>query len=152
MPKVLVVHGAGMNMRGKVEFEIFGPLTLADYDTYIRKSAANLEIEVEIFHSNIEGEVINKIHEAHDRNFDAAIINPAGYSSGYPALVKAIRRVKFPTIEVHVTNPARTEPESMTVKVCRAVAAGFGIATYDLALRGILEILAAAKSSDQPQR
>ena len=147
MPKVLVVHGVGMNMRGKVEIEVFGPMTLADYDVEIRKYAANHGIDVEIFHSNIEGEVVNKIYECHDRNFDAAIVNPAGYMRGYPAIVAAIRRVKYPCVEVHIANPAKTEPESMTAKVCRASVAGFGIIGYDLALRGILDILASAPKS-----
>lgn len=58
MPKVLVIHGAGMNMRGKVQTEVFGPMTLPQYDEGIRKYAAELGIDVEIFHSNIEGEVL----------------------------------------------------------------------------------------------
>ncbi|MBM3226575.1 MAG: type II 3-dehydroquinate dehydratase [Candidatus Tectomicrobia bacterium] len=76
MPKVLIVHGAGMNMRGKVQTEIFGTMTLPEYDEHIRKYAAELGIEVDIFHSNVEGEVINKFYEAHERGVDAAIINP----------------------------------------------------------------------------
>ncbi|MDH5534562.1 MAG: 3-dehydroquinate dehydratase, partial [Betaproteobacteria bacterium] len=107
MPKVLVVHGAGMNMRGKVQTEIFGPMTLPEYDQHIRKYAAELGLEVEIFHSNVEGEVINRFYAAHEAGVDAAIINPAGFTSGYPALVAAIAQVKFPTIEVHISNPAR---------------------------------------------
>jgi len=77
MPKVLVVHGAGMNMRGKSQIEVFGPLTLAEYDEHIRQYAAALTCEVEIFHSNIEGEVINRFYDAFERKFDGAIINPA---------------------------------------------------------------------------
>src|SRR5215471_14106571 len=87
MAKVLIIHGAGMNMRGKVQTEIFGPMTLPEYDERIRGYAAELGLEVEIFHSNIEGEVVNKLYEANDRDFDAALFNPAGYSRGYPALV-----------------------------------------------------------------
>ena len=55
MPKILVVHGAGMNMRGKSQIEVFGPLTLAQYDEHIRRYARDLECEVEIFHSNVGG-------------------------------------------------------------------------------------------------
>ena len=97
MPKVLVIHGAGMNMRGKIQTDIFGPMTLPEYDEQIRKYAAELGIEVEIFHSNIEGEVMNKFYEAHERGVDAALINPAAYSSGHPALVATIAQVGFPT-------------------------------------------------------
>ena len=100
MAKVLVIHGAGMNMRGKVQTEIFGPMTLPEYDERIRGYASALGLEVEIFHSNVEGEIVNKLYEANDRGFDAAIFNPAAFGSGYPALVAAISQVKFPTIEV----------------------------------------------------
>src|SRR6266403_716150 len=119
MARILVIHGAGMNMRGKVQ--------------------------VEIFHSNIEGEIVNKLYEANDRGFDAAIFNPAAFGSGYPALVAAISQVKFPTIEVHISNPIRRGPASQTAGVSQGVVAGFGIAGYALALRGIREMSAAKK-------
>ena len=105
MIKVLVVHGAGMNMRGKAQVEIFGTTTLADYDRQIRTYASELDVETYIYHSNIEGEVINKFYEAHENGTDAAIINPAGYTFGHPALMAAIGQVDFPTIEVHFSNP-----------------------------------------------
>jgi 3-dehydroquinate dehydratase II len=66
MPRVLVIHGAGMNMRGKAQIETFGPMTLAEYDQHIRQYATELKAEVEIFHSNVEGEIINKFYAAHD--------------------------------------------------------------------------------------
>src|SRR5258707_11218600 len=105
MSKILIIHGAGMNMRGKVQTEIFGKMTLPEYDERIRGYARELGVELEIFHSNIEGEVINKLYEANDRGFDAAIVNPAGYSIGYPALVAAIGQVRFSVIEAHISNP-----------------------------------------------
>ena len=55
MPKILVIHGAGMNMRGKVQLDVFGPMTLPEYDERIRGYAKELGVEVEIFHSNVEG-------------------------------------------------------------------------------------------------
>jgi 3-dehydroquinate dehydratase-2 len=60
MTRVLVIHGAGMNMRGKVQVDIFGPMTLPEYDERIRGYAKELGVEVEIFHSNIEGEIVNR--------------------------------------------------------------------------------------------
>ena len=142
MPKVLIVHGAGMNMRGKAQIDVFGPMLLPEYDENIRKYAAELGVEVEIFHSNIEGEVINKFYDAHERGFDGAIINPAGYTTGHPALMAAIAQVKFPTIELHISNPARRGRESEIARVARAVITGCGIYGYSLAMRGILDILA----------
>jgi 3-dehydroquinate dehydratase II len=143
MAKVLVIHGAGMNMRGKVQTELFGLMTLPEYDERIRGYAAELGIEVEIFHSNIEGEVVNKFYEANDRGFDAALFNPAAFGMGYPALVAAIGQVRFPTIEVHISNPVRRGPVSETARVSHGMVTGFGLPGYYLALRGVKDMLAA---------
>ena len=140
--KMLVIHGAGMNMRGKAQLDVFGPMTLPQYDEHIRKYASELGVEVEIFHSNIEGEVINKLYEAHDKGVDGLVINPAGYSTGHPALMAAIGQVKFPTIELHISNPARRGRISEIGTVARGVVTGFGIYGYYLALRGLKETLA----------
>jgi 3-dehydroquinate dehydratase II len=137
--KILVIHGAGMNMRGKAQVDIFGPMTLPEYDAKIRTFAQELGIEVEIFHSNIEGEVINRLYAAHDEGIGGAIINPSGYTRGYPALVAAIGNVGFPTIEVHISNPARRGLASEVATTCLGAVAGFGIAGYALALRGLKE-------------
>jgi 3-dehydroquinate dehydratase-2 len=145
MPKVLVIHGAGMNMRGKVQLDIFGPMTLPQYDDQIRSYAKELGVDVEIFHSNIEGEIVNRLYKANDEGFDAAIFNPAAFGTGYPALVAALSQVKFPTTEVHISNPIRRGPASQTAAVSQSVVAGFGIAGYALALRGIRDMLAAKK-------
>ena len=112
MPKILVIHGAGMNMRGKVQLDVFGPMTLPEYDERIRGYAKELGVEVEIFHSNLEGEIVNKLYAANDAGVDAAIFNPAAFGSGYPALVAALSQVKFPTTEVHISNPIRRGPAS----------------------------------------
>lgn len=77
------------------------------------------------------------MYSANDDGYDGAIFNPAGFSRGYPALVAAIGQVKFPTIEVHISNPMRRGPASDTVGVSRGVVAGFGVEGYDLALRGL---------------
>ena len=112
MTKLLVIHGSGMCMRGKTQTEIFGTMTLAEYDTTIRRYAARLGLEIEIFHSNSEGAVIDHLYNAHEEGVDAAIINPDGFTRGYPALVLALGRVRFPTIEVHISNPARRGTQS----------------------------------------
>ena len=145
MPKILIVHGAGMNMRGKVQTEIFGPMTLPEYDERIRGYAAELGLDIEIFHSNLEGEVINKFYEADDKGYDAALFNPAAFGSGYPALVAAISQVKFLTIEVHISNPIRRGPASETARVSHGIVAGFGLPGYYVALLGVRDMLAARK-------
>jgi 3-dehydroquinate dehydratase-2 len=141
MTKILIIHGAGMNMRGKVQTEIFGTMTLPEYDAQIRKYATELGVEIDIFHSNIEGEVVNRLYAANDAGFDGAIFNPAGFSRGYPALVAAIGQVKFPTIEVHISNPVRRGPVSDTATVSRGMVTGFGVEGYYLALRGLRSLV-----------
>ena len=140
MTKILVVHGAGINMRGKFQVEIFGTDTMDDYSNQIKEYASELGVEVDIFHSNIEGEVINKFYESHEEGFDAAIINPAGYSSGHPALAAAIAQVAFPTIEVHISNPAARGGHSEIAPSCKGVITGFGLFGYNIAIKAILDI------------
>ena len=74
---------------------------------------------------------------AHDAGIDAAVINPDGYTKGYPALVYAIGKVAFPVIEVHISNPARRGTISEVATACFGTVTGFGIEGYALALRGL---------------
>lgn len=140
MTKILVVHGVGINMRGKSQVEIFGSDTMEDYSNQIEKYAEQLGIEVDIYHSNIEGEVINKFYQAHEDDYDAAIINPAGYSSGHPALAAAISQVEYPTIEVHISNPAARGNASQIAPSCKGVITGFGLYGYYIAMKAIKDI------------
>jgi 3-dehydroquinate dehydratase II len=116
-------------------------MTLPEYDERIRGYAKELGVDIEIFHSNVEGDVINRLYAANDQGFDAAIFNPAGFSRGYPALVAAINQVKFPTIELHMSNPVRRGPVSETATVSQGMVTGFGIVGYYLGLRGLKETL-----------
>ena len=141
MTKILVIHGLGMNMRGKVQVERFGPMTLSEYDLEIRKFASDLGVVVDIFQSNIEGEVVDRIFEAHGGEVDAALINPAGYTTGHPALAGAIGQVRFPTIELHVSNPAAHGVETDISAVCRGVITGCGVFGYYLGMKALLQIL-----------
>jgi len=140
LTKVLVVHGAGINMRGKFQVEIFGTATMEDYSDQIQKYANQLDIEIDIFHSNIEGEVIDKFYQSHVDGYDAAIINPAGYSTGHPALCAAISQVEFPTLEVHISNPAARGNISEISPVCKGVITGFGLYGYFIGLKAIKEL------------
>ena len=103
MTKILVLHGKGMELRGKVDVEIFGTMTLPEYDEHIRRYAAELGVDVEIFHSNEESEVIAKLELT---DADAVLINPGGYTTGHPSLSEAIRAQAYPTLEIHMSNPA----------------------------------------------
>ena len=95
MTKILVIQGAGMNMRGRAQIEIFGTTTLDEINDAVRRYAEELGVEVEIFHSNIEGEVVNALYDAHDGDVDAAVINPSGYTTGTGPLLTAITQVGF---------------------------------------------------------
>lgn len=140
MAKILVIHGAGMNMRGKSQLEVFGPMTLAQYDEQLRRYAGELQVELDIFHSNAEGEVIDKLYAAHDAGYAGCIINPAGFTVGYGALNNAIAQVGYPTVEVHVSNPALRGRISDVGRHTRGVVTGFGVYGYYLAMRGLVEI------------
>ena len=142
MAKVLVIQGAGMNMRGKSQVEIFGSMTLEEMNEQILAYAEGLGIEVELFHSNIEGEVVNALYDAHDRGFDAALINPAGYTTGTGPLRGAISQVGFPVIEVHASNPTARGTVSAVLPVCKGSVYGFGIYSYRLALEAVKHISA----------
>ena len=140
MSKVLVIQGAGMNMRGKAQVEIFGPMTLGEMNEQIRGYAEGLGIEVELFQSNIEGEVVNALYDAHERDFDAALINPAGYTSVSGPLRSAITQVKFPVIEVHASNPTSRGTVSQVLPVCKGAVYGFGVYGYRLALEAVQQM------------
>jgi len=140
MAKFLVIHGAGMNMRGKAQIDVFGPMTLPEYDEQLRKYAAQLSVELDIFHSNSEGAVVDRIYGAHGTGLGGCIINPAGFSVGYGALNSAITQVDFPTVEVHISNPAVRGRISDVGRHTKAVITGFGIFGYSLAMQGLLEL------------
>ncbi len=142
MTKVLVIQGAGMNMRGKSQLDIFGPTTLDQMNEQILGYAEGLGIDVELYHSNIEGEVVNAIYDAHDRQIDAAVINPAGYTTTTGPLRAAITQVGFPFIEVHASNPTARGTVSNVLPVCKGSVYGFGVYGYYLALEAIKHMCA----------
>ena len=144
MTKILVIQGAGMNMRGRAQIEIFGTTTLDEINDAVRRYAGELGVEVEIFHSNVEGEVVNALYAAHDGDVDAAVINPSGYTTGTGPLLSAIGQVRFPVIEVHASNPSGRGVVSNVQPVSRGLVYGFGVFGYYLALRGAKELAEAS--------
>ena len=139
MTKLLVIHGLGMNMRGKVDVETFGPMTLPEYDQKIGEFAQELGVEVRCFHSNIEGEIANALYDAHGDGTDAILINPAGFTRDATVLVSAMRQVRIPAVEVHMTNPTARGGNSVVLPACKSSVYGFGILGYYLAMKGVLE-------------
>ncbi len=139
--KVLVIHGAGLDMRGKVQKEIFGTLTLREYEEHIRGYAKALGIEVSFFHSNIEGEVVNKLYQAFDGDIDGCVINPGGYTMVMGPLRAAVMQMRFPVIEVHLSNPTARGTVSVFQPVCKASVYGLGIESYRHALTGLKSLV-----------
>jgi len=144
--KVLVIQGAGMNMRGKADIEIFGPMTLPQLNDQIKGYADSLGVDVEFCQSNIEGEVVNALYAAHDGDIDAALVNPAGFMRTTGPLPTAIGQVRFPVIEVHVSNPVSRGLNSTILPACKGSVTGFGPFGYYLALAAAKELVARPKS------
>jgi 3-dehydroquinate dehydratase-2 len=140
MVNVLVIHGSGMNMWGKIQVDIVGPKSLEQLNSEIRSWANTLGMEVDIFQSNIEGEVVNRLYDAHDQGVAAAILNPAGWTTSTGALVTAISQVRYPVIEIHASNPAARGTTSQIQRVCKGLIFGFGYFGYYLALQGAKEL------------
>ena len=140
MGKVLVIQGAGMNMRGKVQLETFGPMTLGEMNEQIVGYGKELDMDIELFHSNVEGEVINALYEAHDSGYEAGIINPAGYTTTTGPIKAAIAQVQFPMFYVHASNPTSRGTVSQIQPVCKGSVYGFGVYVYPLALAALTNI------------
>ena len=137
MTKILVIHGAGMEKRGIDQTEIFGSMKLNDYNDSIKKFSADLNISVEIFRSNNEQDVIDKISDVEKSNFDGILINPAGYTKGFPKLADRISKLNIPCVEIHVSNPARRGRDSDIAPVCHGVITGAGVYGYYLGMAAL---------------
>ncbi len=138
MKKVLVIQGAGMDQRGKVQVEIFGPETLDEINAQIEEHAARLGLDVEILHSNDATEICDKLFAARG-GFVAMIINPAGFTVTEGPLASAIAELDFPAYEVHASNPSARGIRSVVQPVCKGAICGFGYRGYAMALDAIKE-------------
>lgn len=139
--KILVIHGLGMDMRGVADVDLFGPMTLPQYDKAIYSYAAKLGIDVSIFHSNEEDEVVARFAAAGGEGFVGALFNPSGYMAGYPSLTKAITDAPFPVYELHMSNPFKRGRTFETARACTGVVQGFGIEGYRMVLSALTNSL-----------
>ena len=136
MKKILIINGPNLNLLGTREPEIYGKTTLKDIETELKNKAEKLNIEIECFQSNHEGEIVDKICNAKN-NFDAIIINPAAYTHTSVAIRDAFAAVDIPAIEVHISNVYSREEfrhNSLIAPVVVGQIAGLGIQGYLLAL------------------
>lgn len=142
MANILVVNGPNLNLLGDREPNVYGAASLGDITKAMESEAERLGLKLRTYQSNSEGEIIDVIHN--ERGWaDAIIINPAGYTHTSVAIADAIRAVRLPTIEVHLSNiHAREEfrNRSVTASACVGQISGFLSYSYILALRAAKEI------------
>lgn len=146
--RVLVVHGANLNLLGEREPEIYGRTTLADIDRGLVALGRELGMEVETFQSNSEGAIVERIHEARGRA-DVLLINPGSYTHTSVAIRDAVLAVRIPAIELHMSNVYRREPmrhHSTIADIAAGRIMGFGVESYELALRAARGVARAARA------
>jgi 3-dehydroquinate dehydratase II len=136
MKKFLIINGPNLNMLGTREPEIYGASTLQmiqqETDTLLKGRA-----QCEWYHSNIEGEIVGRIQLADGQDFAALILNPGGYAHTSVAIHDALKILKIPILEVHLSQVYRREEfrhTLLTAKAASAIMSGFGTQSYYLAI------------------
>ena len=139
--KILIIHGPNMKLLGKRDKTIYGSDTLEDINNMLYAKSVDTGIELEIFQSNLEGSIIDKLHQTMDNDIDGVIINPGAYTHYSIAIRDAIESIDIPVIEVHLSNIFGREDfraKSITAPVCSGQITGFGKNSYILALDALI--------------
>ena len=132
MIRVLVIHGPNLNLLGRREPEFYGKITIEGINKKLKEIAKKKKASLEIFQSNHEGEIVDKIGRAKDK-FDALLINPAAYTHTSVAIRDAILATDIPAVEVHLSNIYAREDFrhiSLIASVAKGQISGFGIDSY----------------------
>lgn len=134
MKKIIIINGPNLNLLGKREPDVYGN---QDFENYFNRLKASYpDVELDYFQSNVEGEIINKLHET-GFSFDGIILNAGAYTHTSIAIADAIRGITVPVVEVHISNVFSRENfrhHSYLSEVCRGVIVGFGLDSYRLAI------------------
>lgn len=141
--KILLINGANLNMLGSREPEKYGSTTLKDIESAVIQRGNELGVQVDVWQSNHEGEIVDKIQSAKGV-YDGILINAGGYTHTSVVIRDAIASVQIPTVEIHMTNiHAREEfrHTSLLSGVCIAQVVGFKELSYTLALEGLVNYL-----------
>ncbi len=145
MTTVYILNGPNLNLLGLREPDIYGHDTLASIEDLCRNKANGLGLEIVFRQTNIEGELVNHIHDAREKA-QGIIINAGAYTHTSVALHDALKAVGLPTIEVHLSNVYKREAfrhHSFISPVAHGVICGFGPQSYELALEGLATVLKA---------
>ena len=136
--KIEIINGPNINLLGKREPNIYGDLTLESINKEIANYGEELNLETFFFQSNIEGEIVNKI-QASDKS-DGIIINAAAFTHTSVAIHDALKILKIPIIELHITNIYNREEfrhKSLISKVAKGIICGFGVDGYLMSLQAM---------------
>ena len=138
---MLIINGPNLNMLGQREPEVYGKDTLEDLKTFTEAKIQN-QVELEWYQSNLEGELVSRIQKAHSEDFVALIINPGGYAHTSVAIHDALKILKIPVIEVHLSQVYKREEfrhTLLTAKAATAIMSGFGKQTYYIAINSQIQ-------------
>ena len=139
MKKVLIINGPNLNLLGVREKSVYGETSFDDYFNTL-KVKYNSVLELFYYHSNVEGEIINKLHEV-GFDYDAILMNAGGYTHTSVAIADAVAAISSPVIEVHISNVYSREDfrhVSLMGRNCIGSVSGFGLNSYNIALESVL--------------
>ena len=138
--KVMIINGPNLNLLGKREEAIYGNISFDDY--LVKLNAEFSNVQIDYYQSNIEGELINKLHEI-DSSYNTILLNAGGYTHTSVALTDAVAAIDIPVIEVHISNIYSRDEfrrKSLLSPNCKGVVCGFGLDSYKAALTTILDL------------
>ena len=141
--KILLINGANLNMLGQREPEKYGNISLSDIENSVIAKGKELGVDVDVWQSNHEGEIVDKIQSAKGQ-YEGLLINAGGYTHTSVVIRDAIASIQIPAVEIHMTNiHAREEfrHTSLISGVCVAQVVGFKDQSYLLALEGLVKLL-----------
>lgn len=137
--KILIINGPNLNLLGKREPNIYGFERFEDFLTQVRNQFSTVDIQY--YQSNIEGELINRLHATEYEDYSGIILNAGGYSHTAVALADAVAAIKTPVIGIHISNTYTREKErhqELLAQYCRGGIYGLGLQGYSLAIQSII--------------
>ncbi|MBE6185096.1 type II 3-dehydroquinate dehydratase [Heyndrickxia ginsengihumi] len=142
MKKYLVLNGPNLNLLGKREPDVYGKNSLETLTAQMKKVAEDINVSLDFFQSNHEGDLIDWLHSAEEKNYEGIIFNPGAFTHYSYAIRDAISSITVPVVEVHISNVHAREEfrhQSVTAPVSAGQIVGFGLFGYELALKALVE-------------